>query len=410
MTRRHHLPTLVATLVFGLLPALAAAQSPQRSAPSPASQAATVAVADASIDATIRARMAEGGLVGVGAAVILDGKVAWRGGYGLSDRQRGTPFTTATVMNVASISKTVVGAAIMRAAEQGRVSVDADINRHLPFKVVNPHSPATPITLRNLATHTSGITDRWEVYERAYRFGDAAPEALGDFLAGYLVPGGRDYAPANYLDAAPGRQRDYSNIGAALAGYVVERATGQPLQRYTHDQFFAPLGMAHTRWSIDAAPVEADATLHVLQDGWPLPLPPYAMTTWPDGGLRTSVDDLSKFFIALLGDGRGDGTRVLSRRSARELKRLQFTATSKPDNVVLAEKNSGIFWATKFDTRYVGHGGSDPGLKTEMLATPDGKTAVIVFTNTSGEGSTKAYVAILQALWARADALRAAAR
>src|SRR5688572_20039078 len=71
------------------------------------------------IDSEIRRTMEEGGLVGLAAAIIVDGKVVWTGAYGFADRERGTPFTTDTVLNVASVSKTVVGAAMMRAVEEG---------------------------------------------------------------------------------------------------------------------------------------------------------------------------------------------------------------------------------------------------------------------------------------------------
>ena len=367
------------------------------------------APADASIDARIRQQMADGGIVGMAAAIILDGKVAWRTGQGHADREAGKPFTPETVMNIASISKTMIGAAMMRAVEQGQLSLDADINDALPFAVHNPHRPGEAITLRHLATHTSGITDRPEVYLRGYHFGRDAPQPLGEFLSGHFVPGGDDYAVDNFLDVAPGTHREYSNIGAALAGHAVEHATGQSLDAYTREHFFGPLGMTRTRWFMADAPMDDHARLYVSQDGMPLPIDPYGLVTWPDGGLRTSVDDLSKFFIALLQGGESGGTRVLSRESVREMVRLQFTATRKPDNVDVAEKNSGLFWQTKFNTRFVGHGGGDPGLRTEMLANPALDTGVILFTNTSGDGSVEAYVAILEALWAHAEALRAAA-
>jgi len=387
--------------LLALTPMLATAQTRAPAPPTPDAS-------DAALDALIRQQMADGGLVGVGAAVIVDGRVAWQAGYGFADRERGTPFTTSTVMNIASISKTVTGAAMMRAVEQGRLSLDADLGGVLPFAVRNPHRPDQPITLRQLATHTSGITDRWPVYAASYHFGRDAPQPLGAFLAGYLVPGGADYAPENFLDVAPGTHREYSNIGAGLAGYAVERATGQTLDAFTRTQFFEPLGMRQTRWHMADAPMDDHATLYLTQSGIAAPIQPYAVTTWPDGGLRTSVDDLSKFFIALLQGGDVDGTRVLSRASVDEMLRLQFTAAHRPDNVDITEKNSGLFWQTKFNTRYVGHGGSDPGLKTEMLATPDHRSGIILFTNTAGEGTDKAFVAILQALFAHAEGLRAA--
>lgn len=372
---------------------------------------AGAADAPAGIDARIQARMAEAGLVGVGAAVIIDRKVAWSKGYGFADKQRGVPFTPDTVMAIGSISKTFTGVAMMQAVQDGRLSLDEDINRYLPFKVVHPVFPEARITLRQLATHTSGITDRWAVYERLYHWGGDAPETLGDFLPGYLAVGGKDYAPENFVPHAPGTHRDYSNIGAALAGYIVERAVGEPLNIYTRRTIFAPLRMARSGWLLSEVPADAHATLYVAQDGFSIPLPPYGLTTYPDGGVRTSVAELSRFFIALLGGGQYEGARILQPASVAEMTRLQYTAANKPGNIVLAEKNSGLFWATKYDGRFVGHGGSDPGVRTEMLATPEGDVAVVLFTNTSlPERDGKVYAELFKDVWEHAQALKSAAK
>ena len=372
---------------------------------------AGAADAPAGIDARIQARMAEAGLVGVGAAVIIDRKVGWSKGYGFADKQRGVPFTPDTVMAIGSISKTFTGVAMMQAVQDGRLSLDEDINRYLPFKVVHPAFPEARITLRQLATHTSGITDRWAVYERLYHWGSDAPETLGDFLPGYLAVGGKDYAPENFVPHAPGTHRDYSNIGAALAGYIVERAVGEPLNIYTRRTLFAPLRMARSGWLLSEVPADAHATLYVAQDGFSIPLPPYGLTTYPDGGVRTSVAELSRFFIALLGGGQYEGARILQPASAAEMTRLQYTAANKPGNIVLAEKNSGLFWATKYDGRFVGHGGSDPGVRTEMLATPEGDVAVVLFTNTSlPERDGKVYAELFKDVWEHAQALKSAAK
>ena len=372
---------------------------------------APAGVAGDGIDARIQARMAESGLVGVGAAVIIDRKVAWSKGYGFADKQRGVPFTPDTVMAIGSISKTFTGVAMMQAVQDGRLSLDEDITRYLPFKVVHPAFPEARITLRQLATHTSGITDRWAVYERLYHWGGDAPETLGDFLSGYLIAGGKDYAPENFVPHAPGTHREYSNIGAALAGYIVERAVGEPLNTYTRRTIFAPLRMARSGWLLSEVPAGAHATLYVAQDGFSIPLPPYGLTTYPDGGVRTSVAELSRFFIALLGGGQYQGARILQPASAAEMMRLQYTAANKPDNIVLAEKNSGLFWATKYDGRFVGHGGSDPGVRTEMLATPAGDVAVVLFTNTSlAERDGKVYAELFKDVWEHAQALKSAAK
>jgi CubicO group peptidase (beta-lactamase class C family) len=94
-------------------------------------------------------------------------------------------------MNVGSIAKPFTGVAMMRAVQEGKLSLDEDINQYLPFRVVNSHFPNERITLRHLATHTSGITDDEEVYAGTYHYGGDSPDSLGDFLQRYFVPADR---------------------------------------------------------------------------------------------------------------------------------------------------------------------------------------------------------------------------
>ncbi|GAB3355690.1 serine hydrolase domain-containing protein [Lysobacter tyrosinilyticus] len=352
--------------------------------------------------------MDEAGLVGLGAAIIIDRKLVWSRGYGFADREHGVRFTPDTVMNIGSISKTITGVALMQAVQAGRLSLDEDINAYLPFKVVNPSFPNDPITLRQLATHTSGITDRWEVYRDSYHWGGDAPEALGGFLEGYLVAGGKGYSKDNFLPFKPGAHREYSNIAAGLAGYIVERASGERLDAYTRRHIFAPLKMERSGWFLSDMPATAHSTLYVGQDGFAIPIPFYGVPTYPDGGVRTSVSDLSRFFIALLNDGQYEGGRILAPSTTAEMLRFQYTPANKPDNVSLAEKNSGIFWSTKFNVTRIGHGGSDPGVRTEMLSDLSRRVGVILFTNTSVSGpEAKVYPALMDDLWKYAVTLRA---
>lgn len=367
--------------------------------------------ADGEIDRFIGERMSEAGIAGLGAALIVDRKVVWKRGYGFADKARAVPFTPDTVMNIGSISKTFTGAALMRAVQEGKLLLDQDINAYLPFDVVNPHQPDAKITLRHLATHTSGITDRWAIYADTYHFGDA-PEPLGQFLKSYFVPGETRYSKDNFLDVKPGAYREYSNVGAGLAGHIVELAVGDKLNTYTRRHFFAPLQMSHTGWFLSEIEPGKHATLYVAQDGLTIPIPHYHGTTYPDGGVRTSVSDLARFFAALLNDGEYEGVRILEQESAEEMLRFQFTESNKPDNVNLAGEdsvNSGIFWATKFDVTRVGHNGSDPGVRTLMLSDLDREIAVVLFVNTSLAGEEmRHYFAIFRELWGHAEALKAA--
>ena len=372
-----------------------------------AASAAQAPVDPQGIDRVIEGRMQETGLVGLGAAIILDRKLVWSRGYGFADKQDAVPFTTDTVMNIGSISKPFTGVALMQAVEDGKLSLDEDINAYLPFKVFNPSFPDARITLRHLATHTSGITDRWEVYQRTYHWGGDAPEPLGEFLQGYLATDGKDYAKDNFLPFKPGTHREYSNIAAGLAGYIVERAVGEKLNTYTARRIFKPLGMDRSGWLLSEIAPGAHSTLYVGQEGFSIPIQLYGITTYPDGGVRTSVSDLSRFFIALLDGGQYEGARILDASSTAEMLRFQYTEADKPDNVLLNEKNSGIFWSTKFDVTYIGHGGSDPGISTEMLSTLDKDVAIILMVNTSLSGKEAAvYNALLDDLWKHAATLK----
>lgn len=355
-----------------------------------------------SIDRTIERRMQEARIVGLGAAIIVNRKVVWTKGYGFADKERARPFRPNTIMNIGSISKTITGAALMRAVQDGKLSLDDDINKHLPFKVANPYFPNESITLRQLATHTSSIKDRGSVYAGAYHFGRDSPETLGEFLHDYFASGGRNYSKENFLDAKPGRHREYSNIAAALAGYIVELAVGEKFNAYTRRTIFAPLRMDDTGWLMSEVDLTRHSNLYIAQ-GLALPIELYGLSTYPDGGLRTSVEDLSRFFIALLNDGAFDGVRILQKNSVDEMLRFQYGAANRPDNVELSgagSVNSGIFWATKESLTRIGHNGADPGLVTMMLSDVDKQIGVILFVNTATrQEDGAAYGAIFDDLW-----------
>ncbi|MBK8859091.1 MAG: beta-lactamase family protein [Opitutaceae bacterium] len=355
-----------------------------------------------SIDRSIEQRMQDARIVGLGAAIIVNRKLVWTKGYGFSDKEHSRPFTQDTIMNIGSISKTIIGAALMRAVQDGKLSLDEDINKYLPFKVANPAFPNEPITLRHLATHTSSIKDRGSVYAGAYHFGGDSPESLGNFLQGYFALDGKNYSKENFLDAKPGTHREYSNIAAGLAAYIVEVAVGEKFNVYTKRTIFAPLKMDSTGWLMSEVDLTRHSNLYIAQ-GLAVPIQLYGLSTYPDGGLRTSVMDLSRFFIALLNDGTYEGGRILDRKSVEEMLRFQYGASNKPDNVKLSGEgsvNSGIFWATKEALTRIGHNGADPGLVTMMLSDADKQIGVIMLVNTATRPEDgEAYGAIFDELW-----------
>jgi len=374
-------------------------------------QAKTVQHAEVTLDTLIEKRMADTGIMGLGAAVIVNRQVVWMKGYGFTDYARTRPFTTNTVMNIASISKTFTGVAMMRAVQEGKLSLDEDINKYLPFLVVNPHQPDAKITLRHLATHTSGITDRAEAYRDCYRWDGDKPGDLGMFLTNYFKPGGAYYSRDNFLNERPGGVREYSNIGASLAGWIVERVVGASLPDYTRRHILDPLQMTNTAWRLSDVAAGAHTTLFVPQNGEAVPIQLYELTTYPEGGVRSSVSDLSKFFIALLDGGEYQGTSILDAKMTAEMTRMQFTDANRPTNFPAREGNSGLFWRTKFDGTRVGHGGNDAGMIADMLADHSGEVAVILFSNTSLAGpDRRKYGEIFEALWKHGESVRTSSR
>lgn len=341
------------------------------------------------IDSFISRKMDESGIVGLGAAIIVNKELVWMKGYGYADKENKTPFTPNTVMGIASISKTFTGVSVMSAVEDGLISLDEDINAYLPFKVTNPFYPEEKITLRQLTTHTSSLADDYDVYDQTYKYGNDAPEILGNFLENYFSPDGMYYSKKNFLNKKPGAYRDYSNIAAGLAGYIVELKTGQKLNKYGRQKIFVPLHMNNTAWSLAEVNLDNHSKQYEkIGDSLQI-IPLYQLSTYPDGGIRTSVSDLSTFFIALLNGGNYKGTKILEEETTDEMLRFQFTTANKPENINLKEpnKNSGIFWATKRDVTLIGHGGSDYGIRTDMFCDLSKEIGVILFCNT-GEANT----------------------
>jgi CubicO group peptidase (beta-lactamase class C family) len=361
-----------------------------------------------SMDGFIENKMLETGLVGIGASIIIDKKVVWSNGYGFADKETKIPFTPSTIMNIASISKTFTGVCIMKAVEEGKVSLDEDINNYLPFKVINPNLPSEKITLRHLATHTSGLTDRQTVYDSTYYYGGRTPEPLGEFLKEYFVQGGKHYSKDNFLNSKPGTSRDYSNIGAGLAGFIIELRTGKNLNEYAKKNIFKPLKMKNSGWSLKEVDLAKHSKLYEKKGDSIVQIQLYEGTTYPDGGVRTSIQELSKFFISLLNEGKYKKTTILKKETVEEMLRFQYTETNKPDNVKLNKVNQGIFWATKLSATRIGHNGSDPGVRTFMLSDLNKEFAIIVFFNTSlDEKDEGIYFDIYEELYKYAKDLKA---
>lgn len=360
------------------------------------------------LDNFIRKQMKRDGIPGISAVLFSDRKPVWSKSYGYADLDNKIHFTEHTVMNIASISKTFTGVCVMKAVEQGLLSLDTDINTYLPFKVVNPHQPDVVITLRHLATHTSTIIDQ-EPYTTTYHFGGDPTESLGDWLRSYLTPEGKHYGSVNFMDMKPGAFYEYSNIGAALAGYMVECVTGELLTQFSKQHIFVPLQMNESGWLFSEIDTTKHAKLYYKEKDTMVVVPRYGLITYPDGGVRTSTADLSTYFECLLQAGELNGVRILTSESVKTFIEPNFASANKPSNIDIRDENFGIFWS--YEDGRQGHSGSDPGVDTEMFYDAKKEIGVILFLNLSSdddkpEEELKSIPAISKMLWRTAGRLK----
>ncbi|MEM6348423.1 MAG: serine hydrolase domain-containing protein [Bacteroidota bacterium] len=338
------------------------------------------------------------GLPGFAVAIVDANGLKFTQGYGYANLKDKIPYTPQTVQNIASISKTVIGVNLMKAVEMGKLQLDDPINKYLPFEVTNPWYPEIPITIRHLATHTSSIRDRnyslsYLLEEEEARQDPDVPQDWLEFIAEHkrmdmetffracLVRKGELYKKKNFHKKKPGSNNSYSNIAAALAAFVLEQAVGEPFYEFSRKHVTGPLQMKHSDWMADAVVDEPLAMLY-FPDG--KRVPGYSLITYPDGGFRTSVADMSLYLQEMIKgySGQSDFMQTSS-----------FKALLPGD-----EDESRVFWGMGEPSRNIGHNGGDPGVRTDMHFNADNKIGYILFCNMSADGDEKLHAQYLRVM------------
>jgi len=344
-------------------------------------------------------------IAGMAVAIVNKDKVLYQNQFGYADTATKKPYTQNTIHNIGSTSKTFIGIALMQLVEQGKLTLDTEINDILPFEVNNPYHPNVAITIRQLATHTSSIRDRTFNYDlRAYTSDDKTKgnrkglpfiykiqfkrmlknEALplGEFLENTLAKKGKWYKKKNFYKAAPGTTEQYSNIGAGLAGYIVELVAGEKYANYVVNHILKPLKMDATGWT----PATTNSTQFAKRYVNGVAFPNYSLTTYPDGALISSAADLTSYLMAMIRGYKGK-SQLLSAQSFQEMMRNQYDQSPLANTIQKTEGRSGIFWDifAKKGKGEIGHNGSDPGILTFMYFDPDSGIGCLLFTNTDAE-------------------------
>jgi CubicO group peptidase (beta-lactamase class C family) len=278
------------------------------------------------------------------------------------------------------VSKTVVAVADMMAVEDGTLTLDDTINNRLDFTVNHPDDPGNPITLRHLMSHTSGITDNWDIMDAHYVNGDSS-EPLGAFLESYLTPDGEDYRPfANFYEEGVGGVTEYSNIGASLAAYLVESATGTPFDRYTEERIFEPLNMSGG-WFLADLDLNEVAVPTLVEGGEFVTIPHFGVPDYPDGQLRSDAHSMARFLSMVDNGGVFEGTRYLTEDSVDEMLTPHYNNLDDTQGLIW-------YWWTLDGADVWGHNGGETGTSTEILMREDDGIGTVVLMNSEGRART----------------------
>lgn len=297
---------------------------------------------------------------GCALAVIKDGQIIYKRGYGMSNLEYGIPLSPSSIFHIASISKEFTAMAIVMLAQQGKLSLDDDIRKY----VSEVPDFGERITIRHLIHHTSGLRDQWSLLEMAgWREDDVITEAdILDLIS-------RQKA----LNFRPGDEHLYSNTGYTLLAVIVKRISGQSLRDFADANIFKPLGMTRTHFHDDHSMIVKDRTsAYQPRTGGGLKVSIPVFDTYGATSLFTTVEDMAKWdqnFVDKKVGGEAAMEQMLTPGVLNSGKKLTYAL--------------GLSLGEYKGLKTVGHGGSDAGYRSDFVRFPDQQFSVVCFCNVS---------------------------
>lgn len=282
------------------------------------------------IDAYLRGQVTANRLPGLAVAIVQGERVIFSQGYG--EAAPGRPVTPQTQFYLGSVSKSFTALAALQLVEQGKLELDAPVQKYLPwFRAADPQASAQ-ITVRHLLNHTSGLSEKGDPNAAAFT---GSLEAQGRLLQGAR------------LTAPVGSQFQYYNQNYRLVGLLIETASGQPYADYLREHVFIPLGMAHT--TADPAEAADLAQGYSRFFGFAQPRPqPFIPGALPSGYIISSAEDMAKYLLAQIHNRRADGTPLLSPQALAEMR-------TPPAGI---ESEYGMGWLVMENGNTLAHGGA----------------------------------------------------
>jgi CubicO group peptidase (beta-lactamase class C family) len=360
--------TLPLYAVLGLLslplaPPCGAAASPEVTAV-PAPHALIKEDLEAFFDGIIPLQLERSDVAGASVLVMRGSETLLQKGYGFSDLKAGHAVDpNSTMFRLASISKLFTWTAAMQLVEQGKLDLDADVNRYLDFAIRGEG----PITLRNLMTHTTG-------------FEETARDIIVTDPKKYL--GLREFLVQNQPNRlfAPGTVPEYSNYAVGLGSYIVQRVSGERFEDYVAAHVFAPLGMTHSTFfqpppkALQDLPSQGyPSSTHDAAIGFEIFSPAGA------GGISSTAGDMGRFGQMLLNGGELDGRRILKQSSLAEMWKAQFRANEQLPPIGL-----GFYQVWRNELKWIGHEGDLVAFHSLFFVEPQEKLVLFISYNSAG--------------------------
>lgn len=292
-------------------------------------------------------------------AVVRDGKTLYSNGYGQANLEHGVPNTPSTIFHVASVSKQFTAFAIFLLEEDGKLSLDDDVRKHLP----ELHEFNDTIELRHLIHHTSGLRDQWELLVLAgWRMDDVITHSDVLELA----------KTQTELNFPPGEKYLYCNMGYTLLAEIVKRVSGKSLKEFCHERIFVPLEMDNTHFHDDhrqIVPNRSDC-YWPMRRGWQKAVLSYAVVGATS--LLTTAEDLAKwqrnFEVQTIGN---------------EATHKQLETRAVLNNGEEINYAGGVYHGSVSGNPTLGHSGGDAGYVCHVERFTEKNLSVIVLANTS---------------------------
>jgi CubicO group peptidase (beta-lactamase class C family) len=324
---------------------------------------------EAFLDGMVPTLLQREDIAGAVIVIVKNGNVLFSKGYGYADVKGRVPVSpAATLFRPGSISKLFTWTAVMQLVEQGKLNLDHNINEYLDFQV--PHTFGRPVTVRNLMTHTPGFE---EVLKDLMVDRPADLPSLQTFIS--------THQPNQIY--VPGTIPAYSNYGADLAGYIVQRVSGMPFEDYIQTNIFRPLGMSHATF-IEPLP---DSLKPMMSNGYelasqdPKPFELVPPLPAPDGSLSITGADMAPFMIAHLQNGKYGEARILQQSTAELMHARQFSMDPAVNGMAF-----GFYEESRNGRRIIGHGGDLNYFHSDLHLIPDEALGFFVSYNSAGKG------------------------